>query len=301
MGGGLGHLTRLRAARFTLDLLGPTTIISAQPSASDPRLTGGATVLAPPPALNGQRAAFGRWLLAAIQACRPRLVLLDAFPLGVLGEWGDPALAQDVFDLCRAVPVVHLARRLRFDVYARRAGLCDSTTTHALSLSTSFVLEPLEDAHQAFLSRHSQQVRSLVLQDPPTTAPAPPVPRPQPGTPWWLVVHSGPQAEVLQLVGCARARAAASPQAGGPRPQIDVIANDESVPGAHDIYPAAPLFVDAAAVFTGAGFNAIRQGTPPGVVHHVLPFARALDDQRWRAGYTATQRAPGSLVIEETA
>ena len=82
---------------------------------------------------------------------------------------------------------------------------------------------------------------------------------------YWLVVHSGPEEEVRELVAYAR-------ELGAPKQVI--------VAGT---YPAAHLFPAAAKIVTAAGFNVMLETEQWRAKHVVVPFARRFDDQFVRA------------------
>jgi hypothetical protein len=176
----------------------------------------------------------------------------------------------------------HAARRLRWQVYRQRlAGRLPSYVR-------SCILEPLEDEHRAALAAGCEDLEELALQDPPapplvamtgaagSTAPIPPSA--------WLVVHSGPAAEIQDLIGYA---ADLRRQEGGDSPLVLISpARPSDLPAgvAHwDLYPAWPLFPTAARIVSACGFNAMRQTVSCRSRHHFLPFPRPLDDQFERA------------------
>ncbi|WUH97880.1 hypothetical protein OHR68_30865 [Spirillospora sp. NBC_00431] len=243
-GDGLGHLTRLRSVLHTLRLDGPVTVVTASPFAADPRVTDGWRVA---PSLD----------LAAVTADE---VIIDAFPAGLKGE------------LTRVPPgprVTHLARLLRWDAYQ------PLLPTDPPRFDRTFVLEPLAPAHHAYLRAVSGEVTPLTLTDPP----AEPI-----DVDGWLIVHSGPDAETLELVAYARDMAAVE----GVRPPMTLVSPhkpDGLPPGvAHlNAYPASQPGPNVERIVTAAGFNAVRQFAPWRDRHRVLPFPRTLDDQFTRA------------------
>ena len=83
-------------------------------------------------------------------------------------------------------------------------------------------------------------------------------------------MHAGPEHEVRAL--CALAASTGHP--------VRV-----ARPGGEDldVHPASALFGSAAAIVTGAGFNAMRQAEPYRERHRFLAFPRPLDDQVARA------------------
>ncbi|HLM49849.1 MAG TPA: hypothetical protein VK279_04815 [Solirubrobacteraceae bacterium] len=260
VGGGLGHLVRARAVLHTLGLTEDAAILTASPHADDRRVVGPVGVVRIPLDLERDRSAYRNWLTALLADLRPRRLIVDAFPAGVLGELaGLPALVH-------AGRIDHVARLLRWPAYARRLRSAPPR------FATTHLLEPLHADHHAMLTAASDEVVPLTLVDPPADAGLPPVPGP-----FTLIAHSGPLAEVLTLVRRAQ---------GLRRPDPLVVCSREPVAG-HltwlDHFPVRTLLPHARRLVTGAGFNCVREGRAFGGEHHVVPFARPLDDQPARA------------------
>ncbi|MFG2085082.1 hypothetical protein [Spirillospora sp. NPDC048824] len=241
-GDGLGHLTRLRSALHTLSPDGPVTVVTGSPFAADPRVAGGWHVV---------ESAAGPV---------PDEVIVDAFPAGLRGE------------LTRFPPgtrVTHLARLLRWDAY-RPLMPADPPR-----FDRTFVLEPLNPAHEAHLREVSDEISPLALIDPPSE----PI-----DVDGWLIVHSGPDLETRELVAYARDMASAERV----RPPMTLVSprRPDGLPAdiAHlDVYPACPPGPNVGRIITAAGFNAVRQYAPWRERHRMLPFPRSLDDQYTRA------------------
>ena len=115
------------------------------------------------------------------------------------------------------------------------------------------------------------------------------------------MTHTGPAAEVLELVAYARDQA----DAEGVTPWF-VVATPAGVapPAAPDLvpvdrYPVWPLFGSADRIVTAAGFNAMRQVAPHRDRHRFLPMPRRFDDQverARRARRTAPEVAPAAVA-----
>jgi hypothetical protein len=258
LGGGLGHLTRGRRVLAALGLSDRAALLTASTFARDARVTGGLPVIEVPTRLGRDRCAFRRWLIDALRELAPEEVIVDAFPGGILGELCELELP----------PARYVARRVRWAAYRRR--LPGSLPRYELA----HVLEPLEPAHWQAVETCARRVDRLDL---PVAAAggAPLVERPH-----TLVVHSGPEDEVLALAEYAREL----------RPQDTLVVVAPSRPAGlprgavwQDVYPAAPHLPFAELVVTAGGFNAVLDGTPVRERHRVIPFPRPLDDQFARA------------------
>ena len=177
----------------------------------------------------------------------PERIIVDTFPAGLFGEIEVPR-------------VDYVARYLRWSAYAPR---------NVPQLERTYVLEPLDDEHDRFVEEHSREViRDFEFEDalPPVSAPA-----------FVLVIHSGPAGEIDELIAyakdvCAIERITEPILLCAParlhRADVHCV----------DVYPATPLTSTARLIFTGGGFNAMRQfgGDPR---HRPLPFPRRFDDQ----------------------
>lgn len=256
LGGGLGHITRVRAAAHTLGYAADELVIATvSPWAGDVRVTGPAHVvtLADPRSDPDPVALRGR--LAALCAdAEVTDLLIDAFPCGLVGELGG-------FDAPGHVRVTYLARLLRWDRYGRVAHV-----GRPPRIDRTLDVEQLTDAHARWCRVHGGAAGDIALVDPPAVPP-PTVDDVDGDT--CLVVHSGPTSETEVLVRMAR-------EAGARR--IAVVG-----PGGLDEYPAWPLFPRAARIVTAAGFNSVRQATPWRHKHLAVAFERRFDDQNLRA------------------
>jgi hypothetical protein len=250
LGGGLGHLTRARRVLAALDLSERATLLTASRFARDPRVTGGLPVIGVPARLGRDRAAFRRWLAGALAALDPEELIVDSFPGGILGELCELALP----------PARHVARRLRWPAYAAR--LAGPLPRYEVA----YALEPLADDHARELAWCARRVQPLAL-------PVEPAGAPLVDEPHWLVVHSGPDAELLALLG----RAAAAPRivVVSPRRPSRLPARAQW----RDVYPVAPHLAHAERIVTAAGFNLVQETAALRERHVRVPFPRALDDQ----------------------
>jgi hypothetical protein len=289
-GGGLGHLSRIRAAVATLGLGDDVMVITASPFGADLRVLGGLGVVGVPADVGARPEPLRAWTRETLGTLSPSVLLLDAFPFGLLGEF-DGSVVQAG---CR---VVHLARRLRWRRYCEDVGVPASP----VRFDTTYVLEPLEAEHAEFLSTVSREVRGLELADPADAPDAAAVERLRAlrsgGRPVWLVAHAGPPDEVEELVGYAREHAASL----GRDPAFAVAAPAGPVADdivAVDAIPLHPLFPFADVVVTACGFNAMRQliGLRAEGRHVFLPLPRRFDDQFARA---AQARSVSQLAAGE--
>jgi hypothetical protein len=272
-GGGLGHLTRVRAFLHTMRPGREAVVLTSSPFAADPRVVGPYPVVCPPPGADP-----GPWFVGALADLAPTELVVDAFPGGRYGELTASSVPASVG------AVTHLARLLRWTRYRAVA------TGPLPRYDHTWLLEPLAADHHAALAAVSGTLGPLDLVDPP------PVDVGMIDDGAWLIVHSGPAAEVAELVGYAGQTA----EVEGLRPRL-VLVSPVGHPGVtrYDAYPAWPLFARAARIITAAGCNAVRQAAPWRDRHRMVPFPRLFDDQFTRAararhaGVSSTRRRTG--------
>ncbi|BCJ47192.1 hypothetical protein GCM10010168_72190 [Actinoplanes ianthinogenes] len=262
-GGGLGHLTRIRAYLHTVHDDEPATILTDSGFAGDPRVLGPHRVLPP----------------AALPSLKPSVLVVDAFPFGIDGELVAMPRAQLAAyplavrtALARAVRTVHLARLLRWDAYR------SLLPAEPIEFDQTWILEDLHPAHAAHLARTSVACDRLSLSDPPSDSDS------SAADGVWLIAHAGPPSEIHDLL--AYARECAELERCRPRLMLAAPGRPAGLPGdvEHtDRYPVWPLFAGADRVITAAGFNAVRQMAPWRDKHRMLPFPRRWDDQFTRA------------------
>jgi hypothetical protein len=274
IGGGLGHLTRARAVIHTLGLDGDIAIMTASRFARDRRVIGTATPIEVRPELAGDRPSYIRWLRATIDHLAPDAIYVDAFPGGILGE-------LCAFPFPPSTRLFHIARLLRWERYR------ELLTSDLPCFERTYRVESLLRGHEDMLREASRDVVRLDLRDPPSLL-EPELRRriesiAQSGAPLWLLLHSGPEHEVEELLRYADCMALEEHI----EPQL--IVASQSIPAAlparaiHlDLYPAHPLLPFADRIITGCGFNAMRQAAPYRDRHRCMPFERHYDDQEMR-------------------
>ncbi|HTU60653.1 MAG TPA: hypothetical protein VMF89_19510, partial [Polyangiales bacterium] len=265
MGGGLGHLTRARAVLHTLGYEGRVTLISASEHARDARVVGDCEVAFVPQGLECDSRAFVGWISATLRAAAADCLCVDTFPAGILGELSELRAP--------GVALWHVARRLRWSRYRTHI-------TEALHFDRIYVVETLEADHEEYLRAHSATLERLCLRDPPSGLATVPLT----AAAYWLVIHSGPVAEVEEILAYAaelRALAGADVELCvlSPHPPATLPAATRVL----NVYPAQSYLAAAARIFSAAGFNTMRECAPYRAKHTILPMPRRYDDQFERA------------------
>jgi hypothetical protein len=258
VGGGLGHLTRGRRVLEILGLEKQAAFVTASPFARDVRVTGGIPVIEVPPHLEHAPLEHRTWLRDLVRERAPERLIADAFPAGIQGELSDLPVVMD-----------HVARILRLDEYRR-------VSENLPRFETTWMVEELAPDHEALLRAQSERVITLDLTPALTERVA--------AESFWLIVHSGPEEEVLELVAYAENLR----DLADVRPERIVVASRCSVSlpigfEATDEVPVTHLFPSAARIISAAGFNVMCETAAWADKHHVVPFPRRFDDQYLRA------------------
>jgi len=265
LGGGLGHL--VRGGRFLQQqgLAADALILSASAHANDARLSSGVAVRQVPAGLQHDVPALRDWLAQCIDAFAPTCICVDSFPAGLLGELGH-------FPTLQGMQLWHVARLLRWPAYAP---LLAGAPRYALA----WRIEPLHAEQDAWLMTQADEVRDLRLLVPAAAIVSNPA-----GQAYWLVAHSGPGAEVQELIAYARELRAVEAADG-----VIVVASLDP-PGnlptdciAVDPMTLPTLYAGAARIVCAAGFNIVAETEVWHHKRHLLPFPRRFDDQFARA------------------
>jgi hypothetical protein len=269
-GGGLGHLTRARAVIHTLNLQ-DVTIITSSPFADDKRVVGDIPVIRLFREFEHNPQGYRKWLASLFNHHKPTEIFIDTFPGGIVGEFCG-------FPFSEQVKLSYVARALRWDYYS---ALLNGSLPR---FDMVYKVEQLPSAQDEFCLANSQALQFLNLIDPFAGY--------EPEH-WviedlgldvnklWLIVHSNSNAETSELLALANETAASETI----KPQIVVVSPEPpQVNVKHiDFYPASGLFPVADRIFTGCGFNAMRQTEIYKDKHYFIPFVRPFDDQQRRA------------------
>lgn len=273
LGGGFGHITRFNAFCQTFSAT-PDLYTNCEAVRSGRIKTAAAGTYFPGIEEQKTKKALAESFRQAIKSSQADQIIIDAFPAGILGELAD-------FDDLKSLECIFLARILKMPTYLKRVdgSLPAFSRIHILEnlipgqlncFSPGYIVTNLElkDANPPIDLSCIEQVRGR-----------------------WLIVHSGNSDELESLYRYALSTA----EAEQCRPELAVIAPGNR-PGwlpegvvFFDIYPAHGIFKYAARVFSGAGFNIVRQMRHLMEKHYMLPFERALDDQHFRAAQAKFQ------------
>ena len=181
-----------------------------------------------------------------LRALRPERIIADAFPLGLFGELAN-----------LRVPLDYVARLLKWDEYRR------CVPNPLPTFGTTYLVE---DMTHEVPSERVVKLRLSVEDRHSCLSPEP----------YWLVVHSGPEPEVRELIAYAE--------------ELQRVENDNSeivvvsqCGIGLDLIPASSLFAGAAKIVSAAGFNVMLETEPYRDKHHAVPMPRRFDDQFARA------------------
>ncbi|MBP7735132.1 MAG: hypothetical protein KA369_04090 [Spirochaetes bacterium] len=263
MGGGLGHLTRALAVAAELDRHGASLRILASSSLAPLVMASSGF---PIDHIAGDktesRQGYYGFLSDYIERHQFKLIILDAFPFGIVGEF--LALSQDI-------PRVLIARSLRWGGYADMINL--KAGGHCRYPSRSLIIEPLDGKYEAVLKEQSD---AASLDEPILDGG---FCRPDGAGTRGLqercaVIHSGDGRERDTLIRYAndvlREEGISAP--------VDTVFPDRN------IYPADDLLASYRYVVSGAGYNMAARASQAGPSrrHYLYPFDRKFDDQHGR-------------------
>jgi predicted glycosyltransferase len=188
----------------------------------------------------------GRYpVVDSLSSLRPERLIVDTFPLGLFGELADVD-----------VPMDYVARLLKWDEYRR------CVPAPLPRFGTMYVVE--EITHKVESDRTVQL--TLSMEDRHSCL----------SSPYWLIVHSGPEAEVRELIAYAEELQKIE------HDRSEIVVVSQCGIGL-DIVPASTLFAGAKRIISAAGFNVMLETEPYRDKHHVIPMPRRFDDQFARA------------------
>jgi len=217
------------------------------------------------------------------ETLRADLVVLDAFPWGIRGEWEDYHANPSRF--------VTMARRLHVDAYLEAAGI--RWDYSAPQISRIIVAEPLNPDYLQMLQDSGSELRHLTgrirfpAEDFPVAIPRKSVKFLQTER-IWVVVHTGSRGETDQLLARAR-MGIESEDAGQAVAVVPAFVGPLRCP-TFQYFPAAHYYGLAYRVVTGAGYNSLAEMSLWPEKHVCIPFDRRYDDQAGRL----SQAWPGS-------
>ena len=272
-------MTRAHAFLRQQQIENNTAIMTASEFAADKRVTGDVEIIRIDRDLGQLTREYRNFLKETFSSRVVDKVFLDSFPVGIVGEFSGFEFAE--------IEVHYIARRLKWNNYVK------FLPEDLPRFKKTFVIEPLEKEHQAFVEVHSETVIDfdLIYQ----------IPESQDGdlanrivaeySPFWMVVHAEKLEETEQLINFAREMREAENAIVS---LILVSPNNHSFENRFDIYPASALFPFAERIITACGFNSMKQAEPFRDKHFFLPFARRYDDQFARARFARAEQSGAS-------
>lgn len=161
------------------------------------------------------------------------------------------AVVTDTFPLATPAPAIHIARRLKSPAPLSNCNLVIEA-------------EPLSNEHRAILPANRVVLRGPIVLPPGWITP----PRLPAAIHPTLVIHSGPESEIAELISRAKgACTVISPWPGET---------------AVECYPASALYERARHIITGAGYNSMAELLGMRDRHTAVAFERRHDDQHAR-------------------
>jgi hypothetical protein len=276
MGGGLGHLARADAFLRMLNIP-DFRIITASPYSV--KIFKPDKLILIPSEFEAHPELLTDELQKIINQNQPESIFIDTFSHGILGELNHIAWGNS--------EVNYITRRVKWNRYA-------SKVNKRIRFSNTYILETLEPEHQRFIEQDSGQLFHTEIQYPGhETDGNCDLTKPQINEKW-LIIHSGPGAEVLGLI--EKAKNTAIEKIVKPAFYLITQVDDINVEGITQmrVYPAHGYFDFADRIFSGCGFNIMKQTENYRMKHCFHPFERKYDDQFWRAEEARKEKKRGN-------
>lgn len=272
MGGGLGHLTRAHSFLHSFNLINNTFILTSSEFTESKRIIGNCKIIKVNRNFEKDIPAFQEFLRETFIELNIKTLYLDSFPLGIIGEFAG-------FDF-QAIEVNYIARLLRWNNYSK------FIKKNIQKFNKTFLLEPLEAEHQKFIDTNSasQTKLGLVYPNPHLSNQDEVLLQTISRThsPFWLIVHSGSEEEILELVNYAEEMREVE-KANVKLVLISPRKIKHNNLFQYNLYPASVLFDKAERIFSACGFNIMNQTENFADKHFFIPFERRFDNQFQRA------------------
>ena len=264
VGGGLGHLSR---AKKLFQYYGITDYKVITSQTSNPVFSIDQVVCLDVE-LQASPVRLYNYIKSLIEKYDVSTFFIDTFPTGILGE-------LNVAQLREFCTVNYVARYVKWDKYKEKL-------PHKVSFDKSIIVDDLCQEQYEYIKSVSLALETIQL----------PIlgftdnPVPQFNEAYWLINHSGPSEEVLELLAYAQEIAALEHQEplfviNTQSSMITLVANDKMK--IINNYPATALFKQAAKIITACGFNVMQETISYSEKHVFIPFNRKYDDQFLRA------------------
>lgn len=267
MGGGLGHLTRSFAILSKCPpSFGPVRLMTSS------NLTPMVMSHAPCPVdyiqgdLLSSKSDYIEFLNDYIRQYQIKVVVVDTFPYGIVGEW---------LWINQEIPRILIARNLKWESYAAHVRKKNGHSSCPDRFPCfSLIIEPIEATYNSKLKSCSEihQIHGPILLETNGKNKSP-----NQNIKGYLIVHSGSKEECEHLIQLADEKMTHPDQSQCPI---------EKIFSTQKIYPAENVMHRYSTIISGAGYNmvAIASQAPPTRKHILHPFERKFDDQFFRLG-----------------
>lgn len=154
-------------------------------------------------------------------------------------------------------------------------------------------MESIDPSQLAWIKENSEEMQELEIEYPKSALPEEILEKltnlRRKNQELWLLVHSEPLSEVLELIQYADEMSRLAN-----RDRVLLVASIEKPEVGHihwiPVYPARALFPYVDKIITACGFNLMQETKAYREKHHYMPFKRKWDDQWLRARLAGTFR-----------
>lgn len=262
LGGGVGHI--MRAARIARYYQLETSFQILTNSACASNLFPGCNILKLPDACIQNPQAISNHLQELLKQQSYQSFWVDTFPFGLFGE-------LDISALTKLAPCHYVARYVKWPEYAGKL------KTEG-QFAEAHIVDFLHRDQQTFIHHRANEVHNVVL-DNSSTIPVKNAGN-YPGA--WLILHSGNQEELDELVSYALDIA----ERENCQPKLIVASQHRPTSPVDTLISSIPHAVNldsVARVISACGYNTMLELAPYRHKHHFMPFPRRYDDQFLRA------------------
>ncbi|KXX68908.1 hypothetical protein [Flammeovirga sp. SJP92] len=263
LGGGLGHLTRVKRLLRTLRIEKDFMIFST--SWATKVFPADQCIIINPKTYQNKKDLF-HFLLTQIKQYSVTDLFIDTFPLGLFKELELEVIPSQ----CQ---LHYIARYLKWGVYMNQPVVKERRFDH------TYIIDFMHQDQFHFIKKHSKKISHFKLES------REKVKSNKKEEEFFLINHSGPKEEIQSLINLLQDHPLYTTC------QLPILINtpthftlpfSERVKVIHQ-YPAHLLFAQAKLIVTGCGYNSMLETLPYQEKHIFMPFQRKFDDQFERA------------------
>ncbi len=265
-GGGLGHLTRTdKLIRFLKIRCEEVLIISPSQFTSHFKIYNFEKLT--------WNTSVNKWtetIEAILLKTKVDALYIDTFPLGIKGE------LIPIYKKFKTLNCIYISRILKWRFYIK-----NMPETYLKTFNETILLEQLYSNHLDWIKQNSKTIINIDLSSLYYSKNQVKLIK----NPYILIVHSGSKNDVLELCNKAKNDSDSLKYSFIILTQVDIDIKNPNFIIRKNIYPVNQYFKHATHIYTGAGFNIIKELFFYKKKHTCIPFQKLYDDQFYRKEY----------------